>query len=438
MGIETRYTFFGLIKFALPTICMMIFYSIYTVIDGIFIARFVGSNALAATNIVYPLINLMLGIAIMFASGGSAVVAKTLGEQRQKLASQRFSLIVTAACLITVCFAAAALIFLPFWVRLLGATDLLYNDSYVYAWWIMLFSPFMAAGMVFNAFFIVVSRPKYSFYNSLVGGSVNIIFDYILIVELGMGVKGAALATAFGYITSALVGFCYFSYASAKLRFCKFAVNIKIVMRAAYNGLSEMVSQLSTGVTTYAFNYFLLLYAGESGVAAITIILYVEFLIVAIFIGFASGVAPVISYWYGAKDVKELRSVINNCYKFIIIISGVAFLLAQILAEPMARLFTEVEQVREMTVSGFRLFSADFLFSGICLLTSGVFTALSNGNISTLVSLSRNLIGNILCMVVLAALLQLNGVWLAVPASSFITMFLAVYLYRTELKKYGI
>lgn len=438
MGIGNRYNFLGLIRFALPTICMMIVYSIYTVIDGIFIGRFVGGNALAATNIVYPMINLALGVTIMFASGGSAVVAKTLGEQQPQLARQRFTLLVTAACLLVGCLAAIALLFLPFWIRLLGATELLYDDCYVYAWWMMLFSPFMTAGMLFNYFFIVAGKPNYSFYNSLAGGFTNILFDYLLICVWGMGVEGAALATAFGYVVSAAFGVYYFAYASSILHFSRFVIDVRLIARAAYNGLSEMVSQISTGITTYAFNYFLLLYAGETGVAAITIILYVEFLIVAIFIGFSSGVSPVISYWYGANDASELRTVIKNCYKFILVVSGIAYILAQGLAEPMARLFTDDMQVREMTINGFRLFAVDFLFSGICLLTSGVFTALSDGRSSALVSLARNLIGNIICMVVLANFLQLTGIWLAVPMSSFLTMFLAIYLCKTELKKYSI
>jgi len=433
LAIGEKYSFFGLIRFTMPSICMMVCFSLYTIIDGMFISRFVGANALAATNIVFPLINIVLGVSIMFAAGGSAVVAKNLGQGRQKLASRRFTLIVIAAAGLTATIAAVSLAFLSFWLELLGATDILYQDARDYAFWMLLGAPILTAKILFDHFFVVAGRPKLAFYNALLGGSANIFFDYLFILCMDKGVVGAAQATVISYLLPALAGMIYFNGNSPVLRFQKTRLEGKLLLKVSSNGSSEMVSELSAAISTYCFNAMMLKYVGESGVTAITIVLYSEFLLTAMFLGFSSGCAPVISYWYGYGDRKELLRVVHMCYRFTGILAALSFFAAQALAGPLVHFFTETPPLWEMTVHGFRLFSISFLFSGFTLLTSGIFTALSNGRISAFISFMRSLALFLVCIAILPLLFGLQGIWLTVPVADFLAAILAFFYYRSSI-----
>lgn len=433
--IGRKFTFTSLIKFATPTIFMMIFFSSYTVIDGIFVARYVGEAALAAVNVVFPMINITIGIGIMFANGGCALVAKTMGEGETDLARKQFTLLVFSATLIGCILAICSLLFLTPSIKLLGATKLLFPYCYDYARIMMLFAPIMVLKMLFDYFFVAAGKPQLAFYNSILGGVINIVFDYILIVSFDMGIKGAAWATVLGNFLPAAVGVLYFTFSDNLLHFQQMSRDIKVVWKSCYNGASEMVTQLSTGLTTYLFNFLMLKYIGESGVTAITIVLYAEFLLSAICLGFSSGVAPIISYHYGSKDKVELKKLIKYCYTFIIIISLVSFTVAQVAAEPLLGIFsrhgTEVYQV---TVKGFHLFAISFLFAGINILTAGIFTAFSNGTISAVVSFMRNFLFIVLYMGILPPYLGINGIWLSVPFADISAIFISGYL----LKKYKV
>lgn len=429
--IGKKFTFFSLVRFAFPTICMMVFFSLYTVIDGIFVSRYVGEDALAAVNIVYPMMNITIGLAIMFATGGCAIVAKTMGEGNLPLAKQRFSSIFAVATVFGVGAAILSLLFLTPCITFLGATPALLQYCYDYAQIMMAFAPVMILKLLFDYFFVAAGKPSFGFYNALLGGVTNIVLDWLLIAYFDFGIKGAAWATVIGYAIPAAMGLFYFSLGKNTLQFSKFNIETRILVKACSNGSSEMVTQLSLGLTTYLFNLLMLKYIGEAGVTAITIVLYAEFLLTAIFLGFSSGVAPVISYHYGSANRNELKKILRNCYKFIFILSIVSFLCAQWYADPLISIFTGSDSaVYPIARSGFQLFAFSFLFVGITILSSAVFTAFSNGKISALISFMRNCSLLVFFMLLLPFLFGLNGIWLAVPVTDATAIFISAYFIR--------
>ena len=303
-----HFTLGSLLRFAAPSIGMMIIISLYTVTDGIFIGRFAGSDALAASNIVYPVINLVLGLAIMLASGGSALVAKNLGEGKTAAARRRFTLITVTAIALASALAILAVAAGDGLLFLLGASPELLADCRSYLYALLPFFPFAALMILFNAFFIADGRPMQGFRVSVLAGLTNAGLDYLFLAHLGLGVFGAGLATGIADLLSAVIGLLYFWRSSRTLHFTKPQLEWRALDQAMYNGSSE---QLSVGITTFLFNILTFRYAGADGVAAISVILYAEMLLTAIYMGFTNGVAPVFSYRFGARDFGELRRLVR-------------------------------------------------------------------------------------------------------------------------------
>ena len=305
-----NFKFFSLIKFALPTMIMIFFVSLYVMVDGVFVSRFVNTNAFAAINIVYPLFSMLFAISSMLASGGSALVAKKMGEQKNKQAKQYFSLVVVSSAVIGLIFALICLIFIKPIIYLLGSNDLIYNYCYDYIVPILIFSPLCILQMIFHSFFIVAGKPKMGLVATLTGGITNIIFDYIFIAVMGMGIAGAAYGTIVGFIAQNAIGFFYFTFKrKGTLYFVKPRANLLVVVKSCYNGVAEFIGNLSISVTTFLFNIEMMKYIGVDGVAAITIVLYAEFILTSVFYGYSSGVAPIFSYNYGSKNsISRLQS----------------------------------------------------------------------------------------------------------------------------------
>lgn len=430
-NLNKTFSFFTLIKFTIPSVIMMIIFSLYTIIDGVFIARFVGDDALAATNIVYPLINLILGTAIMFATGGSAIIAKTMGEGNLDLAKRQFSFITFFATIAGFIIAILGVMFLNEILFLLGATQALYSYCLDYGKIMIAGAPIIIIKMLFDYFFVTAGKPKLGFYNSLLGGFTNILLDYIFIVVYQLGISGAALATIFGYILPAITGSLFFFNKKNLLSFCQPIFDFKIIIKACSNGYSEMITQLSVGITTFLFNFVMLKYLGESGVAAITIVLYAEFLLTAGYIGFSSGTAPLISYNLGRKNIPNLKVLIRYSYTFIGITSVLSFFVAFLIADDLIAIFSVSEKtVYDITLNGFKIFALSFLLSGSNIFTSALFTALSNGKISAIISFSRSLFFFLLGMAILPQIFSINGIWLVVPFADLCTFILAYYFIR--------
>lgn len=432
-----HFTLKSLLRFAAPSIGMMIIISLYTVTDGIFIGRYAGSNALAASNIVYPAINLVLGLAIMLASGGSALVAKNLGEGEPEAARRRFTMLTITTAVFSGVLALLAFAAGDSLLFLLGSSAELLNDCRSYLYALLPFFPFAALMILFNAFFIADGRPSQGFIVSVLAGLTNAGLDYLFLAHLGLGVMGAGLATGLADVLAAAIGLIYFQRYSRILHFARPRMEWSALGQAMYNGSSELVTQLSVGITTFLFNILTFRYAGADGVAAISVILYAEMLLTAVYMGFTNGVAPIFSYRFGARDFKELRRLVRLSLTIIAGGALLSFSLSHLLAEPLVSLFLpQGGHVYELTRQGFALFSFTFLLCGFNLFVSGFFTAISDGRTSALMSFARNLLGIVFFLLTLPRMFGLSGVWLAVPAADVTALLFGIFLLTSRMREF--
>ena len=427
-SIGQKFTPFTLLKFALPSMLMMMLMSCYTIVDGIFISRFLGDSALSAVNIVYPVVSILLAIGIMLATGGSAIVAKKMGEGKNAEARSDFSMFAATGVLASIVLAVLTLLFLTPVCRVLGATDALLANCRSYLGTVILFAPACMLQSLFQSFFVTAGKPKIGMTLIISAGVTNAVLDYVFLAQLGFGVEGAALATGIGQMIPAVVGVCYFFFIKGDLYFTRFQFHGKTLLLASGNGASEMVTNLSNAIITYAFNQILLRLVGESGVAAITIILYAEFLFNALYLGFSMGVAPVISYQYGAKNDGELQKICKICRRFVLFSAIIITICSYFLSEPVVYLFVgSKNETYQLAVEGFSLFCLAFLFSGFNIFSSALFTALSDGKTSAVISFARTFVFILLSLMTLPPILGVTSVWLAIPVAEFITLFLSAF-----------
>lgn len=435
-SLEKKVTLTSLIKYTLPTVIMMMFFSLYTIVDGMFISKFVGANALSSTNIVYPVINILIGIGVMFATGGSAIVAKTMGENKNEDAREYFTLITISAIIVGIVVEIICIIFINDIIYALGSTKSLFFYCKEYLFFMIIFTPFIILKLYFDYFLVTAGVPNLGLLSSVAGGILNIVLDYVFIVQLNMGVRGAALATCIGYVLPSIVGIIYFFNKKNLLHFVKPKFNFKVISRSCSNGMSEMVTQISSALTTFLFNIVMIKFLGEEGVAAITIMLYIQFLLNAAYLGFTSGVSPRISYNYGRQDENQ----VENLFKYsIIIISAfgvITFIMSRVMSEILISLFAiKGSTLFEISHNGFLIFSIAFLVAGINIFGSGMFTAFSNGKISAILSLLRTFIFFLMGIFVLPRIMGVDGVWLVVPFAEVATMVVSLifmYKYKKE------
>lgn len=427
-----KITFSSLILYTLPTIVMMVFFALYTIVDGMFISRFVGANALSSTNIVYPVINILIGIGIMFATGGSALVAKSMGENKSVEARQNFTLITLAAVTLGCLLSIGCLLLIRPLIYGLGATDLLYQDAHAYLSVMLICSPFIILKMYFDYFLVTAGAANLGLMSAIIGGLVNVVLDYVFIVHFNMGVAGAALATCIGYVLPSLIGIIYFCNKKHSLHFTKPKFSLHILIRSCTNGSSEMVTQLAASVTTMLYNFAMIRLLGEEGVAAITIILYIQFLLSSAYLGFTSGVSPRISYNYGSRDEAQLQKLVK--YSFILtgLFAIISFIITSLLSGLLITIFAPSgSSLYDIALNGFKLFSLGFLISGFNIFASGMFTAFSNGKVSALLSLLRTFIFFVVGLLILPRFLGVDGVWLIVPFAELTTLIVsALFIYR--------
>ena len=420
----------GLLKFAAPSIIMMVFMSLYTIVDGIFVSRFVGSNALSSVNIVYPVINVAIALSTMLGTGGSAIISRYLGEGKNKRAREALTQFVAVALALSLILLIFSEAFLTPISRFLGASDVLLADCRLYLGASMLFVPACMLQAVFQSFLVTAGRPGLGLLLMTGAGISNMILDYVLIVPCQMGIAGAALATGIGQCIPAVCGLCFFIFTKQELRFCRFRFSVKEILEACYNGSSEMVSQLSNAVITFLFNIVMMSLAGEHGVAAITILLYGQFLFNAVYMGFSIGIAPIVGFQYGAGNREKLRKIYRISFLSVAVSSVVVVAIAIIFSPTIVAIFTKEKRTWELASAGFRLFAINFLFSGINITSSGFFTALSNGKISALISFSRTLVFIVISLLILPRILGITGAWIAIPVAEFLTLIISGWMHR--------
>ena len=429
ISIGRHFTTRTLLGFAFPSIAMMVFMSLYTIIDGMFVSQFLGSDALSSVNIVLPIISLFVALGVMLATGGCAIIAKKMGENNLLVARQNLTLFVVVGTLISIILAGILLVFINPLVKILGANADLLNYCIKYLRITLLFAPVNVLQLLFLSYFIAASRPGLGFGLTVAGGVTNMVLDYVFLGILGMGIEGAAIATGIGQAVPAIIGLLYFAFGKNELRFTKFSMEWDTLLQACANGSSEMVSNLSNAIITFLFNILMMRLVGAHGVAAITIVLYGQFLFNSLYLGFSMGVGPIISYNLGSKNQKELRHVFKLSAIFVISTSIFIAILSAVSAKPITAMFVDKgSETYVLASTGFALFSINYFFSGFNIFVSSLFTALSDGKSSALISFSRTFLCTVIFLLVLPIFFGVTGVWLAVPVAEVITILLSLYL----------
>ena len=427
-----------LLKFTFPTVAMLIFVATYTIIDGMFVSRYVeeGTRALSAINIVFPLINVITGIGIMLGTGGSAIIGRRMGEGRNEDARSNFSLIIVFGVMISILLSAISLIFIEPLSRFLGADDLLLPYCMDYARILIAFYPISVVQIIFQTFFVTAGKPKLGLGLNLLSGLANIFFDYLFIVVFDMGIAGAAWGTVCSFVIGGIPPLFYFAKPRGILYFVKPKWDGSVIGQTLINGSSEMVTSSAMAITTFLFNITMMRMMGEIGVAAITIILYAQFLFSSAYMGFSNGVAPIFSYTYGSRNSTRMRKLFRMCLGTILVSSIVMLGVSYLCAVPTIAFFTPTDATTyNLTLEGYHIFAWNFLFAGINIFASSFFTALSNGLISALLSFLRTFVLVTSCILILPQVWGLNGIWLAIPVAEGLTVILAtilLYLFRNK------
>ena len=429
----------AVISFAIPSILMMISISSYVMVDGLIISNMIGTDALAGANLMMPVFSLFGAIGFMFASGGSALVGKKLGEGRRQEANSDFTFILTVAFIIGLILTLFLFLFLDSFVRLLGADDTLFPITREYLGLQLFFFPALVLQFIFIQFFVVAGRPMLSFLTSMLSGVANIGLDLLFIGPFDMGVAGAAIASGISYVVPSVMGLVLLSPRS------KMSVHMAVPSRDPYiivksctNGASELLSELSGAISTLVLNLIMMYLVGPDGVSAITIVLYVQFLALAVIIGFSSGLAPVMSYNYGKGDRETMTLVYRTCLFFVLVFSVVVFVFMELFGGVVISLFDNGnQQLHDIATTGVMIHSFAYLFMGFNMYASSLFTSLSNGLVSAVISVARTLVLLVPLIVAFGLVLGLDGVWVSIPVTEILTALMVVFFVTRYSERYG-
>lgn len=427
----------NILKFAVPTIAMSVFMSFYTMVDGLFVSNLIGTSALSAINLTAPVIQVVTAISTMLATGGSAVIMKKMGEQKPKEAREDFTflILVNVAVGLVMTMLGYSLMETIFGGMGLSPEVAGYCTSYLSRY--LLFTIPILLMNNFTLYMIASEKATLSLICSVAGGVLNIVLDYVFIGLLDMGISGAAIATGLGYSVTAVVGLFVFSRKKSLLHFTKPAFRFKVLASAATNGCSEMATALVTGIITMMFNWTMLHYVGEDGVAAVTIIMYILMFASSLYTGYSYGVAPMLSYYYGEKNHEKLKKLVSTSLKVIGVISLVTVAASFAATKPLVSIFARPDNpVYGLTVTGNRICTLALFFIGFNIFASGMFTALSNGIVSAILAFSRSFVFMLITMLILPAILGVNGIWLATPVAELMALALSVLMFVKYRKRY--
>ena len=428
----------SILKFTMPTIIMMVFMSIYQMVDAVFVSNLVGTDALSAVNIAFPPISFVIGVSIMLGSGGSAIIGKSMGEGKYDRARSLFSLIVFVGIGLGVIIAILGYVFLDNIVWAMGSDEALYQYCYDYLLGLVFFTPLAVLQMLFSCFFPAAGKPNLGLFVVVLGGLSNIFFDYFFMGVLKVGVIGASFGTGIGYSIPAIFGMIYFSVCrKGTLYFVKPKWEGRTLLRACLNGSSEMVTNCAAAVTTFLFNYMMMKFLGSDGVAAITVALYVQFFLSSVYMGYSGGVAPIISYKYGSQDIPALKKIIKISIGFVFVNSIIWFAISYFLKNELIGIFSMPgTPVWDIADAGWMLFIPAFLITGFNIFASSMFTALSNGLVSALISFLRTFGFLVASILLLPLVFDVNGVWLSIPVAELCTLVVSVICFFKQRKRY--
>lgn len=427
----------SIIRFVFPSYICTLCTSIYTIVDGIFVAQNVGTYAIAGINVAYPLLNLMTGIGVMLAAGGSAMLGQLLGKKKIKEAREAFSLFFIFALILSLILSIFILIVLPWILKLLGATSKNYEYCRIYATIGLIGYPVGIAREIIVYFLRVNGMPKVSTYCAILGGITNIILDAVFILVFGFGIAGAAWATVLALTVSCIYGIFHFLRIDSPLQFKHFKWNWKLIIYTTFNGSSELLGQIAAGFTTILFNHLAYQYMGDDGIAAISAIMYLQFIFQGIFFGYSMGLSPVISYYKGSNKYYSILKLLKCSRKFILLGGTSMLLLCQIIASFLIILFIPGNSsAYPFTLTGLRIYGLSFAVVGINILASALFTAIGDGKISLYISFSHSLVFITAFLLLLPPVFGIIGIWLAVPLAEAVTAFFSIWQIRKLVIKY--
>lgn len=439
-GLTRRHNAKSLLIFAMPTIIMTVFMSLYTMVDGIFVANFVSADALAGLNLVIPALNVLASLAVLISTGGSVVISRKLGEGKDQEAKEDLSSIVLLTVLFGVVVMILGIVFADPVLQLLGTTESLYQVAYDYYSMLILFTIPCLLQVQFQYFFVTAGAPALGLICVIAGGVSNVVLDYLFIVPMGMDIRGAALATGIGYSIPAVVGLVWFSVnRSGMLNFTAPRFRLSTLRECVVNGIGSMIINLAGAVVTWLFNRTIVIYLNEIGISAATIVLYARFMLNSVLSGYSSGVAPVISFNYGRKDFAQVKFLFRTSLKAVLAGSALVCLASVLLRDAIVALFASGEpELAELARRGIFLFAFSYLFSGVNTFAANLFSALNSGKTSAFMACMNTFVFLVGAMLLLPGLgLGADGVWLAVPVAELLSLFLTVFLLRKNQKRFG-
>ncbi len=436
--LSSHFTYRTLLRFTLPSMIMMVFTSIYGVVDGFFVSNYVGKTPFAAVNLIMPFLMLLGTIGFMFGTGGSALVAKTMGMGDREKAKRTFSLIIYSSIAIGLVLTILGFVFIRPIASLLGADGELLENCVLYGRIIIPALIFFILQNEFQSFFVTAERPQLGLVVIILAGVTNMVLDALFVAVFRWGLVGAAVATAISQFIGGVIPLTYFIAPNKSLlRLTKTNFDGGAILKASSNGASEMMSNLSMSLVNMLYNFQLMRFAGESGVAAYGVIMYVNFVFTSIFFGYTIGCAPIVSFHYGAENHSELKNVSKKSLWIIGIFSAAMFILAEVLAIPLSKLFVGYDpELLAITLRGFKLFSLLFLFTGLSIYGSAFFTALNNGLISATISFLRALIFQVASVLILPIFLKLDGVWLSGVLSELLAFIITIVFLAANKNRY--
>ena len=439
IGLAEHFTYKKLIRFTLPTIIMMIFTSIYGIVDGIFVSNFVGSDAFAAVNLIMPVLMILGTIGFMVGTGGSALVSKTIGEGNKEKAKEYFSMLIYLLIIISFIFTIIGINLIKPIAQILGADKNMMEYCITYGRTLLIFlTPFVLQNS-FQSFLIVAEKPTFGLIISIIAGITNMFLDFLFMYIFKWGVFGAALATGISQFVGGIIPFIYFcSKKNSQLRLKKAKFEWKAIGQTCINGSSEMLTNLSLSLVNLLFNMQLMKYVGANGVVAYGVIMYIGFIFIGTYLGYSIGTAPIISYHYGAKNTDELKNLLKKSLKLICITSIIMTVVAELLSKVFASVFVSYDvELFDLTTKAIRLFALSYLISGLNIFASSFFTALNNGVVSAAISFLRTLVFQTIMIFVLPLLLGVDGLWLSVVVAEIFAVIVSVIFLLVNKKKYN-
>lgn len=437
--LSDHFTYGNLFRFTLPSIVMMVFTSIYGVVDGFFVSNYAGKTAFAAINLIMPFVMILGGMGFMIGTGGTALVSKSLGEGKKDEANRYFSMLVYLTIGLGVVLSVIGVVFMRPVSRLLGATDEMIGDCVLYGRIVTGFTVTFMLQNVFQSLMIAAEKPKLGLATTLASGFTNMVLDWLFVGVFGWGVAGAAVATGISQIVGGVIPLVYFILPNdSELKLIACGMDVRAMLKACGNGSSELMSNISSSVVSMIYNFQLMEYIGEDGISAYGVIMYVQFVFIAIFVGYSIGCAPIIGYHYGAENRDELKNMLKKSVVLMlgggVVLTGLAIGSAGILS----KIFVGYDAgLYALTVHAFRIFAFAFLLAGFNIFVSSFFTALNNGAVSAAVSFLRTLVFQTASVILLPLIIDVDGIWLAMVVAEICAFIISLTFLITKRKKYG-